>query len=250
MHMKLSLLAAILLKAGRKALLLVVLPAIVGCTATSDVPVVERTQPPSKKVNHHWVAEGETLYAIAWRYNLDIEQLARVNRLDLREKIYVGQKLRLDVPDTGRIEKRRAIERTAYSPSAEKRKRNDSIWHWPTRGTVTKKFSYAGNVGHKGIAIKARKGQPVLASQKGVVVYAGSGLPAYGNLLIVKHPENYLSAYAHNSKLMVGEGTQVSVGQKIAEVGATGTNHEHLYFEIRKKGKPVNPMSLLKRAKG
>lgn len=245
-----------LLKIALTAGLLTWLLMLGSCATPSAIPVVERKQPPSKKINHHWVAEGETLYAIAWRYNLDVERLARANGLSLEQKILVGQRLQLDVNNrsaTGhrRTEKRQLTQnRNASNPvrpgSVETGKRVDSNWHWPTHGKVSKAFSFSGNRGHKGIDINARSGQAVLASQEGVVVYAGSGLPAYGNLLIVKHAENYLSAYAHNSKLMVGEGTRVRTGQKIAEVGKTGTTHDHLYFEIRKRGVPVDPLRFLR----
>jgi lipoprotein NlpD len=84
-----------------------------------------------------------------------------------------------------------------------------------------------------------------MAANHGIVVYSGSGLPAYGKLLIIKHGDTFLSAYAHNSRLLVATGTKVKVGEKIAEIGRSGTTHNHLHFEIRKKGRPVNPMSLL-----
>lgn len=221
---------------------------VAGCAGPTNVPVVERTQPPGKKINHHWVSEDDTLYGIAWRYNLDVNRLAGLNRLELGDKIFVGQKLRLDVENLRSSAYRSTKNKANRKLVLPDQQRITSKWYWPTEGKITRGFSFANNAGHKGIDIKANRGQSVHASQEGVVVYAGKGLPAYGNLLIVKHADNYLSAYAHNSKLMVGEGATVKVGQKIAEVGRTGTTHDHLYFEIRKYGKPVNPMRFLKTA--
>jgi lipoprotein NlpD len=99
--------------------------------------------------------------------------------------------------------------------------------------------------GRKGIDIAGESGQPVVAAANGRVVYVGSGLVGYGRLIIVKHNESLLSAYGHNSKLLVAEGDHVAAGQTIANMGSSGTNRTMLYFEIRKDGKPVNPMQYL-----
>ena len=109
-------------------------------------------------------------------------------------------------------------------------------WAWPTSGKVTAAFSESANL--KGIDISGKAGQPVLASAAGRVVYAGAGLRGYGKLVIVKHNNTYLSAYAHNREILVKEGQQVSKGQKIAEMGDTDADHVKLHFEIRRQGKP------------
>lgn len=98
-----------------------------------------------------------------------------------------------------------------------------------------------------GVDIEARLGESVVAAADGVVVYAGSGIRGYGKLLIVKHNEVYLSAYAHNDQLLVQENTVVKAGQKIAEAGSTGTDRSKLHFEIRREGKPVDPLQYLPR---
>ncbi|KZY30941.1 peptidase M23, partial [Alcanivorax sp. HI0044] len=117
-------------------------------------------------------------------------------------------------------------------------------WRWPASGQVVESFSNASQ-GRKGIAISGRRNSPVVAAAPGRVVYRGSGLTGYGNLLIIKHSERWLSAYAHNDKMMVKEGDSVKGGQQVATMGASGTFRTQLHFEIRKDGKPVDPMGYL-----
>ena len=119
-------------------------------------------------------------------------------------------------------------------------------WAWPSKGRVIAKFSNSEN-GNKGIDIAGQRGQAVNASANGVVVYAGNALRGYGNLVIIKHNDDYLSAYAHNDQVYVKEQQKVSVGQKIASMGSSGTNTVKLHFEIRYKGKSVDPMRYLPR---
>jgi lipoprotein NlpD len=122
----------------------------------------------------------------------------------------------------------------------------DGKWVWPTRGRVLSQFQPSAT-GKKGIDIGGHADQPVNAAANGLVVYAGSGLVGYGRLIIVKHNESLLSAYGHNNKLLVNEGEHVSAGQMIAKMGSSGTNRNQLYFEIRKNGKPTDPMGYLPR---
>lgn len=121
-----------------------------------------------------------------------------------------------------------------------------SGWVWPTSGTVISSFSGVGGL-NKGIDIAGQEGQPVVAGSSGTVVYTGNGLPGYGELIIIKHNESYFSAYGHNRKLLVREGQQVKTGQTIAEMGSTSAERVKLHFEIRKEGKPVDPMHYLPR---
>jgi len=230
---------------------------LTGCAAPSQIPVVERKQPPNERIMTHWVSSGETLYAIAWRYNMNVKDLARANAITQPYTIRHGQMLNLDL---SRVAKRRPAARLPAQANTQAvrsiRKSSEEVamsgqWQWPVRGKRLKEFSWhqgaGGESGHKGMDIAGSHGQAVRAAQSGRVVYAGSGLPAYGRLLIVKHNDEYLSAYAHNSRLLVAEGDSVRSGQKIAEVGSTGTNLNHLHFEIRKQGKPVNPARYLPR---
>lgn len=117
-------------------------------------------------------------------------------------------------------------------------------WRWPTEGKVIDSFS-AAEGGNKGIDISGSRGQSVLAAADGRIVYAGNALRGYGNLIIIKHNDDYLSAYAHNDSMLVAEQQEVKAGQKIATMGSTGTTSVRLHFEIRYKGKSVNPLQHL-----
>ncbi len=115
-------------------------------------------------------------------------------------------------------------------------------FQWPLQGRISRNFSQTDN---KGILIKGKTGQAVRAAEAGKAVYCGQGLAGFGNLAIIKHNETYLSAYANNSKLFIKEGEQVEKGQTIGQVGSTGLRSSSLHFEIRKNGKPINPLILL-----
>jgi lipoprotein NlpD len=117
-------------------------------------------------------------------------------------------------------------------------------WRWPAAGKVINGYSSKGSV-NKGINLAGSRGEPVYAAASGKVVYAGSGLLGYGNLIIINHNREYLSAYAHNSLILVKENENVNVGAKVAEIGNSGATRMMLHFEIRKDGKPVNPLRYL-----
>lgn len=119
-----------------------------------------------------------------------------------------------------------------------------STWRWPTDGKIIENFS-ATEGGNKGIDIAGSKGQAIVATASGRVVYAGNALRGYGNLIIIKHNDDYLSAYAHNDTMLVREQQEITAGQKIATMGSTGTSSTRLHFEIRYKGKSVNPLRYL-----
>jgi lipoprotein NlpD len=116
-------------------------------------------------------------------------------------------------------------------------------WQWPTTGRVVKRFNSTSLF--KGVDIQSHPGAPVVVAAPGVVVYSGSGLRGYGKLIIVKHSDVFLSAYAHNRKIFVREGQELKGGQKISEVGGDPSDKKRLYFEIRKDGKPVDPLRYL-----
>ena len=117
------------------------------------------------------------------------------------------------------------------------------IWEWPAQGRLLYGFGQGSN--QKGVGIEGRSGQPVLAAAPGKVVYSGSGLRGYGKLIIIKHNTSYLSVYAHNSQILVKEGQTVAKGQKIAEIGDTDSDRVALHFEIRRLGKPIDPLQYL-----
>jgi lipoprotein NlpD len=116
-------------------------------------------------------------------------------------------------------------------------------WGWPAAGRMISGFNETANL--KGIAIAGKLGQPVLASAPGRVIFSGSGIRGFGKLIVIKHNSTFLSVYAHNSELLVKEGQSVTKGQKIAEMGSTDTDQVKLHFEIRRYGKPVDPVKLL-----
>lgn len=195
----------------------------------------------------HRVKHGETVYEIAWRYGLDYRELAKRNHIN--GAIYSGQELLLkDMKKQLTI----VLDQRNQSAAIEQQKKisidlpnedqvanaNHPSWIKPAKGEVIQGFSAA----NKGIDIAGVSGEPVLATAKGQVVYCGDGLRRLGNLIILKHDNVYLSAYAHNSKVFVTEGEWVRQGQKIAEMGNTGTNKVILHFEIRRAGKPIEPI--------
>lgn len=134
---------------------------------------------------------------------------------------------------------------TVVKPKA-KPSQSDKVdrWLWPTKGRVISKFSNAEQ-GNKGVDIAGQRGQVIVSTAPGTVVYSGNALRGYGYLIIIKHNDDYLSAYAHNERLLVKEGQKVKAGQKIATMGSSGTNSVRLHFEIRFKGKSVNPQRYL-----
>jgi len=136
------------------------------------------------------------------------------------------------------------VEPPRESPSAAATDDDAKLgWMWPASGKLVTGFSDTANL--KGIDIAGKEGQPVAASAAGKVVYAGTGLRGYGKLVIIKHNATYLSAYAHNREILVKEGQQVAKGQKIAEMGNTDSDQVKLHFEIRRQGKPVDPLKYL-----
>lgn len=127
---------------------------------------------------------------------------------------------------------------------AETKKSTSLNWIWPTEGKIIGRFSSKSN-SNRGLDIAAKRGQPVRATAPGKVVYKGNGLRGYGNLVIIKHNNDYLSAYAHNDRVHVAENEFVKAGQRIADIGSSGTQGDKLHFEIRYKGRPVDPLNYL-----
>ena len=207
---------------------------------------------------YHTVLVGETLYSIAWRQGIDYKQLATWNNIRAPYTIYPGQRLRLTRPavTSKTYAKKSAAKSTKTTTATRKSKQTKSTakkvasapvkheWGWPTKGKVISAYSTKTG-GNKGIDIEGKVGQAIFAASSGKVVYSGNGLLGYGNLIIVKHSDQFLSAYAHNKKLLVKEGGSVTRGQKIAELGSSGTQSSKLHFEIRHNGKPVDPLKYL-----
>lgn len=248
-----------------KQALAVSLCLLAACQSAYQSPVADIDEPrflDSDRI--HRVNEGETLYAIAWIYDMDFLQIARVNNLTSPYTIYPGQILNVDPraePAAGAPPARApagSTTRPARQPATTSRQapanpvqvnpvrvqQGPVNWAWPARGEIIGRFSASG-VENKGINIAGSAGDTVMAAADGEVVYAGSGLLRYGDLVIIKHNDRFLSAYAHNRRLLVSEGDRVKRGQQIAELGATGVDREMLHFEIRLEGKPVDPVAYL-----
>lgn len=240
---------------------------IVLCLGCLLLSACVTTQSTNRASGAGWytVKPSDTLFSIAWRYGLDYKQLALWNNMSLNEVIHPGDRLLLVDPgsqpslqvrngntatDRTQVETSRQ-PRTAQStskniskaPTAAENLSSPGAWMWPTPGPVMNSFLVT-DVERRGLNIKGQAKQPIKAIGDGRVVYSGNGLAGYGNLVIIKHSETYLSAYAHCQTRLVAEGDKVRKGQQIATMGVKD-NSARLYFEIRKNGKPVNPVPLL-----
>ena len=232
--------------------------------------------------NEYTVRSGETLYSIAWRADSDVRQLAKLNNIRPPYNIYSGQKLFLVSKNKGKSTKAsnskhsskyqtkssnptsaKVVKKTVASSKKQAYGENASgtkvvrsnipknsfsqkvrRWQWPVKGKIIATFSSKVQ-GNKGIDIAGRRGTIIRASASGKVVYAGSALRGYGKLIIIKHNDDYLSAYAHNDKILVKEQQQIKSGDVIAKMGNTDAQRVMLHFEVRFRGKSVDPLKYL-----
>lgn len=229
---------------------------------------------------YYRVKRGDSLHAIAFKFGLDWRQIARWNEISSPYVIYPGQELRLSPgPKRSGVTTsaagpspevtERAVERPAEQPKSQPAAKqpapktvttptsrkpasggttvstaDPSKWLWPAEGRLLSTFR-AGDPARNGIEIAGKEGQAVRASAAGEVVYSGAGLIGYGELIIIKHSDRMLSAYAHNRKRLVAEGQAVSSGEKIGEMGRDDRNRAMLHFEIRRDGNPQDPLRFL-----
>lgn len=207
------------------------------------------------------VRSGDTLSGIAGRYGLSYVSIADMNDIAPPYRIYVGQSIRLKNSGSRRAASTQAMAQTApiqrqtvalpknnaaqtvKTAPAVSAQSSSMRWVKPSSGPVIGAFNLASNV--KGTRYGGNTGDPVLAAADGQVVYAADGLKEYGNLILLKHINGYITAYAHNSKMNVKSGENVRAGQKIAEMGSSGTTRTMLEFQVRLDGKPVNPSTVL-----
>jgi lipoprotein NlpD len=202
---------------------------------------------PPKTGGTYTVKSGDTLYAIAYRHGVDYREVARLNNIGRDYRIYPGQVLRLNpsarvTPST----RSKSAPASTSRPVTPAQPRPPPIpWQWPVDGGIVT-LTQRPNGGH-GLTITGRLGQEVRAASGGRVVYLGSGLLGYGQLLIIKHSDAYLSAYGHTQTVSVKEGDAVAIGQRIGTMGAGPQGTPSLYFEIRSNGTPGNPLLLLPR---
>lgn len=239
-----------------KALPLFFLLVLTACTTqTGFAPVNNGLQQAQGIHGKYRVQRGDTVYKIAREFTLDPQRLAKTNHLKPPYVLRPGQFLYFSEAPPRRLKHQKSKQKgtIVQHKLSNKVRRVDKPrfatvkhWLWPTKGKLLAGFSKALN-GNKGLNIVGKRGQPIRASAQGRVVYSGSGVRGYGNLLIIKHNQHYLSAYAHNERLLVKEGQFVKAGQKVALLGSSGAKRDMLHFEIRRNGKPMNPLLYLPR---
>ena len=246
---------------------------LVGCSGTSGkAPVVDRAHAGQQRQynpvrqGQYRVQGGDTLYSIAFRFGWDWKELAARNAIKAPYVIVPGQVIRFSggsqaatfakaptarkplpaartqpVPISKAVTPITIVTQTRPTVAAIT---NQGKWLWPTNGALVGVYSSNTSL-NKGIDIAGQLGQSIVATADGSVVYAGSGLRGYGEMVIIKHNDTFISAYGDNRRLLVNEGQQVKAGQHIAEMGSTGTDQVKVHFEIRRQGKPVDPLSYL-----
>ncbi len=253
--------------------------------ASPPRPVATRPASVPVPAGDYIVRRGDNLYRIAFNHNLDVRDVAARNGISPPYTIYPGQRLRLlgsaprplatpvasvppttppraasSFPASSLPSARTPVAPPAPAPVASRPVPTPSAaptpaalppmrggaWRWPADGQLVGRF-VAGDQTRQGLDIAGSAGQPVKAAADGVVVYSGAGLVGYGELIILKHSEDWLSAYGHNRKRLVNEGRTVSAGQQIAEMGRSGASRDMLHFEVRRNGKPIDPLPLLPR---
>ena len=236
---------------------------LAGCGGGGNVPVINKS--PDRVIpDAYQVKQGDSIYEISWAFGVDYLDIAEWNELQEPYRLNAGQVLYLQEPTvrtTPLVDSSAAPEPTVVAsqlpdnptPPASQPKlssapvvsfsTNPGKWNWPAEGRLAGKFD--PSKGNNGIQIAGQAGSSVKATATGEVVYVGEGLRGYGKLIILKHSEEFLSAYAHNDQIQVDEGQVVSSGQQIATMGSSESDSPMLHFEIRKDGEPVDPMKYL-----
>jgi lipoprotein NlpD len=240
---------------------------LIACGSTGPAPVDSRDGYPPAPEGYYRIHYGDTLDTIAFRQGIDFKRLVLWNEIEPPYRIYAGKLLRVVPPEGGaspvskgaapQVAAKQGTDRkvtavttaaAAKQPPSRDGARKGLRWGWPLDGRVVQTFR-RGDRTRQGIRVAGRAGQPVLAAEAGRVVYSGSGLKGYGNLIIVKHNDEYLSAYGFNRRLLVEEGDRVKRGQRVAEVGQASGGEYLLHFEIRRDGTAVDPLAYLPRAR-
>ena len=243
----------------RRIAIVAALAVAAGCSSTvvrePSAPAAARRVSTPKPGATTLVQRGDTLYSIATRNGISVLDLASWNALAPPYTIYPGQRLRLypGGARTASTPSRPAPRpsgggttppRPVTPPAVTAPPSSPFAWRWPAEGGLVGRF-VAGEPTRQGIDIAGNEGVPVRAAADGTVVYSGAGLVGYGELVIVKHGDQWLSAYGHNRKRLVNEGQLVKAGEAIAEMGHSGAPRDMLHFEIRYTGKPVDPLLYL-----
>ena len=248
---------------------------LIACAAPPKVAVEERQVLTNRQEVEQFGGElirfaqpGDSLHGIAFVYGLKVDRLAAWNGLEETEKLLIGQRIRLTSPIGFRMpepskpvpesQTKIVIEPLTTPDVDEQAPANNSLanqtetvstivnsqqWLWPVRGSISQRFQPSS--GKQGINIQSQLGENVRAARAGQVVYSGSSLKGYGNLIIVKHDELYLSAYAFTQNVRVSEGDFVQASQQIASIGRDNVGASALHFQIRKDGVPIDPLTKL-----
>jgi lipoprotein NlpD len=245
-------------------MLIVTAVTMVGCASAPSIRSSRGTIVPP---TFYTVKAGDSLSKIAMRYDLDYRDIARINQIGGDYVIQIGQRLRLvggSSAPTAQPVALGAAQPLSVQPLSTTTPLNrtsstntlvsaplvsqataayGNTWSWPTDNMISQSFDLSHQI--KGIRFTGNAGDPVKAAAEGTVIYASNGLSEYGNLILIQHASGYITAYAHNQRLLVQEKARVTAGQQIAEMGSTGTNRVMLEFQVRLNGKPMNPMLVL-----
>ena len=242
------------LKTTFKYCFLLAVVLLVGCLPSKPVkvkypPIVDGWRRAIVGKSAYIVQKKDTIYSIAWALGLDYRDLVEINNLTPPYSLRPGQ--RIYITSSQPKKNRSVVENSvktatpSYMPVSDKTyvAVSPKGWIWPAKGKVVTEF--ANKPGSEGVDIQGCYGSPILASNFGRVVYSGTGIRSYGKLLIIKHSDDYLSAYAYNDELLVYEGQKVKTGQQIATMGKDNERKTLLHFEIRRVGEPVDPLLYL-----
>lgn len=203
-----------------------------GCLLQNKLAPIDVAWYEQENAKYHTVQLGDTLHALAFRYAIDYRALISANHITPPYHLYQGQRLVVQGGQVSIIKK----------PSSSSKKPK---FVWPAIGKLQNKFARGNKLLHKGISIFGNLGQNIYAAAAGKVVYASDKIKGYGKLVIIKHNDNYVSAYAFNQRLLVKENEHVSQGQPIATMGLSSERQSKVHFEIRYRGKSVNPLKYL-----
>lgn len=201
------------------------------------------------------VQRGDTLYGISRKTGTSVRDLARLNGISAPYTIEIGQRLKTNGSTAGSSSKKSSSKKSSSTRTAKVTPSSavpqsswppvgQRCWRWPTSGKVVLPYSTADG-GNKGIDIAGSRGQPIYAAGAGKVVYVGNQLRGYGNLIMIKHNDDYITAYAHNDKMMVNNGQSVKIGQQIATMGNSDADAVKLHFQIRYRATAIDPQRYL-----
>ena len=243
---------------SKRLLTLLAVSSLVACTSSRPAPIIDAWHQSS--ASRYRVQSGDTLYSVAFAFGFDYRDIALVNHLKFPYAIKVGDYLTIKKPS-----KKRQATYGKRTPSPTKKaakshhywvsKKHKTVvnqhkmtnpkqWRWPVKSKLLQRFT--GEYGRsQGVDFAGWKGRSIFAAAPGRVVYSGTGVRGYGNLVIIKHSEEYLSAYAYASRRFVHAGEWVKAGQRVAAMGQDSYGRVRLHFELRRNGKPVDPLQYL-----